>query len=210
MAATTAVITAAAEARVQRFVFASSIMVHLGSRTDADTRAQAGPTQLPVSEASPLQAFAGYAMSKLHAERLLVDATTRPRTLGFIGSAVSLRFPSVLPEPRFRQLAEQRPAAHRRDRRAATAFSYIHAQDLAQAFANAAETEYFTGGHHAFLVSAPDPFDAATLDELIDTCYPDLPGADDARARGSLVDCTAAHTTLGFVPSRLLRDAPHR
>ena len=201
LAMNSTVFLGAVQSGVRRLVFSSSVQAMLGGLEREFRGGDATlPESLPVSERHRLRPTNAYGLSKLLGERTL-EALCAEVGFGVEVSAVALRLPYILRERAFGWASEQRTAPESLWG-ATEAFSYVHEADAAAALR--AGVEWGGEGFHALWISAPDPRPPVGVAELVDRCFRGVPGADDARARGSLVDTGAAESLLGWRAERTL------
>lgn len=202
LAMNSSVFVGAWQAGARRVVFASSVQAMLGgAETDGSPNARP-PAQLPINEAYPARPTNVYGLSKVLSERMLdhlcdVGAFSRPF------SAISLRLPYILIPKAFEANVVATTPSHAMWG-SSEGFAYIAVEDAADLVRRAVEAD--TPGHEIVWAAAPDPRSPESVVQLIDRFYAGVPGADAARAVGSLVDSTKAHRLLGWSAGRLLRD----
>lgn len=200
------VFMAALEAGTRRLVFASSVQTMLGGieRWGEPGQGAISPPAFPISERLPARPTNTYALSKLMTEQALDHASGD--AMGFGATCVSVRLPFILREAAFeRNLTSQGLPDYRWG--GCEAYCYLHVNDAADAMARALTRELPSGEHHVVWCAAPDPRGGATVSELVDAYYTDVPGAQEAAGRGTFHDCSRAHDLLGWSPERVLERA---
>ncbi len=205
MAMNTSVIMGALQAGVKRVAFSSSVQAMLGGieRWGEPGDGAVCPPAFPISERTPAHPTNTYGLSKLLTEQVLDHASGQ--AMGFGATCVSLRLPFLLSDASFeRNLQTQGLPDYRWG--GCEAYCYLHIDDAADAMALAL-TGDLPSGHHVLWCAAPDPRGGATLEELVEAYYRDVPGADDALRDRSFHDCSSAERLLGWTPSRVLSRA---
>ncbi|GAB4544816.1 MAG: UDP-glucose 4-epimerase GalE [Phycisphaerales bacterium] len=206
LAMNTSVIVGSLQAGVRRLVFASSVQAMLGG---IERWAEIGddnavfPPAFPISERTPARPSNTYGLSKLLTEQALEHGAGP--MMGFGATCVSVRLPFLMREQAFeRNLA----STGRPDFRwgGCEAYCYLHIDDAADAMARAL-TEDISAGHHVLWCAAPDARGGASVAELVDAYYAEVPGAEEARRTGTFHDCSRAFDLLGWAPSRVLERA---
>lgn len=174
----------AAEAGVQNFLYASSIMAY-GFGQNAE------PQYLPIDEAHPLLADRPYGLSKILGEQLCRSFTERCglKTLCFrLTTAVDLA------------ASGQRRWLPWEDRRGEVGIhQYFDMRDFAALVRTAVANEKVQ--HDAFLVSAADSGHGRPTPELIQDFYPQAElRYDELEASSPLVSIDKARQVFGFEP----------
>jgi len=200
----TSVFMAAYERGVGHVVFSSSIQAMLGGSEIDGSWSQRLPLRLPLDESIPCAPTNVYGLSKVLSEQML-DHLTNAERFGAAShrsgpesahmSAVTIRFPFIVSDER---LDDARTTARSigGEKGVAEAFTYITRSDAADAVCRAVEAT--VTGHEILWCSAPDPRTEEGADHSIDRFYVDVPGAQQCRQTGSLVDCSKAHAVIGW------------
>ena len=195
----------ALQAGVKRLAFSSSIQTMLGGieRWGEIGDGAIYPPAFPVSERTPARPSNTYGLSKLMTEHALEHAASE--MMGFGATCVSVRLPFLMRDQAFeRNLKAEGTPDYRWG--GCEAFCYLHMDDAAAAMARAL-TQEIPKGAHVVWCSAPDPRGGASLAQLVDAYYADVPGSDEAKRSGSFHDCSRAAELLGWTPERVLADA---
>jgi UDP-glucose 4-epimerase len=156
------------------------------------------PEYVPVDEDHPVRPQDPYALAKHFGEQLM-DAAVRRSDI----RCISIR-PSWVQHPADYALhlapARRDPVAG-----AANAWSYIDADDLADALVLAVESEL--PGHEVFNIASPDNVIGLPLAELVAAHYGDrVKLRAVTREDASGMCCAKAERLLGFTPKRSWRD----
>lgn len=152
------------------------------------------PHYLPIDHAHPAEPADHYGLSKLATE-LSAQSLCRE----FDHAAIAIRFPQAVDDT---SLALQ-VAAVDRDPAAGVPlrdfWSYIHIDDIARAFADAAESS--APGFELVTVVAPDTLSRRDTEALIADHYPGVPLRRRIEGRAPAWDLTDAHRVLGRLPT---------
>lgn len=204
LAMNSSVFTHAWQAGVPRVVFASSIQAMIGGAEIDGSPSQRHPARLPIDETVPLRPTNVYGLSKVLTEQMLDHLTTAER-FGRPFTAVSVRLPFILPSQSFdRVVSATNPIDWMWG--GSECYSYVLREDAAEAIRLAVEATIV--GHEVVWCAAPDvraPI-SETVESLIDRFYANVPGADEARRRDSLMNCDKAARLLGWRATRVVRD----
>jgi nucleoside-diphosphate-sugar epimerase len=185
--------TAAAEMRVRRVVFASSIQVCTRLIDDRKEPIEALPPYLPLDDEAPLTPSNTYGLSKVLSERTLDYFGREYAPDGF--SAVSLRLPWVTParmQPHMR--SHTRVEGWLRSG-IPEAFAYLSEADTADIVRRSLTAE--VQGHVALLVASAEPRVNVPVADLVEQFYREVPRLNDGPLE-SLVDCRRAQSLLGW------------
>jgi nucleoside-diphosphate-sugar epimerase len=156
------------------------------------------PLYLPIDEQHPLAPQEAYGLSKQLTEEIVAAATRRAPAL----SAISLRMPWLQTAATF-----ARDVAPRREQRGvanANLWSYLDAEDAAQAFVAALEAP--VEGHAAVYLSAPDTFMETETLTLVHAAFGDVELRRPLPGHAPLLDTRAAEQLLGIRARRSWRD----
>jgi nucleoside-diphosphate-sugar epimerase len=186
------VLLAAEAAGSQRVVHFSSVQA-LGT-----SEGERLPDYLPLDDEHPRRAVRPYGLSKRLAEDLC-EAFTASTAL----ATVSLRPVAVWGPETYARVAAERAAEPRREWEPFWEYgAFVDVRDVASAVTSALTVPL--SGHHRLLLCAADISASAPSLEIAGRLAPGVPvrdrrryGADPWRA---LVDCSAAHTALGWRP----------
>lgn len=189
------VLQAAKEAGAERVVYASSGKA-LGMLATA-------PSYLPVDDDHPGGAFRPYGMSKWMSEEMC-EAFTRETGI----ATICLRPVLVLDDDRWPELGagDELPPAR------GTAWhlaAFVDQRDAVDAFVRAVDCP--DPGHVRLLLCAADVGSDRTALELAAEHFPGVAwrtGRPDLDSRQALIDCTRAHSVLGWTPAVGWRDRP--
>jgi nucleoside-diphosphate-sugar epimerase len=157
------------------------------------------PEYLPLDEAHPVHPQDPYALAKLFGERLCDAAAARSEL-----RCISIRPTWVQNADTYhRNLG---PFFADRAKASVTGWSYIDADDLAEAIRLAVESDI--SGHEVFYIAAEDTIAGRDLHTAWRTAYPDSTTrlCDVSRSDASGIDTTKARTLLGWRPTRSWRD----
>ena len=159
---------------------------------------EAFPVYVPVDESHPVAPQDPYALAKHFGEQLM-DAAVRRSDI----RCISIR-PSWVQHPPDYAL-HLAPAHDDPIRGTANAWSYIDADDLADALVLAVESDL--PGHEVFYIASPDNYTGLPLAELVASLYGDgvevrAVSCEDA----SGISWAKAVRLLGYAPTRSWRD----
>jgi nucleoside-diphosphate-sugar epimerase len=152
---------------------------------------------LPLDEAHPCAPQDSYALSKYVGEVILDAAVRRGRL-----TATSIRMPWVQTAGSFETdilLARKDPAVASRN-----LWAYVDARDAGRAFAHALAHE--NEGHMRVLVSAADTFMEQETKDLVPTAFEGVEVRGALNGHSSLINCSLAHESLGFVANHSWRE----
>ncbi|MEM1165109.1 MAG: NAD(P)-dependent oxidoreductase [Planctomycetota bacterium] len=198
----THVFLAAADRRVRRVVFASSIQAWMGGKPHDESVGRGGIVdqvdRLPIDERTTLQPRNVYGLSKMLGEQML-DAMCRDQFSAGRLSAASLRFPWIAPSAaqaarwahwHIRSLAE-------RDVDLRDLGSYVTREDAALGAALAAEAA-FTGHERLWIVAPDTRFAPRPVHEVAREYFADTPGVEWVIEHGNFFNVERTEAVLGW------------
>jgi nucleoside-diphosphate-sugar epimerase len=186
------VLLAAAQSRVRRVIYASSIQAATGDRTDPQQRSSLA--YLPMDGQLPIVYGNLYGLSKAMGEQMLAFHCQAGDLEG-----ISIRFPSIL-EPRW---VRRRLERGRNDlggtRRLDEAGAYVLIADASELVARCVSTPNLAG-HRVYLPSGPESSWQVPLAEVLAKLYPDVPLRRPLDQLGTLIDQQHIAADLGWAP----------
>ena len=185
--ATFTVLWTAAEQGVRRFAIASSVNA-TGLLMNPHRPL---PPAYPIDETTPGDIADPYSLSKQADEHTLRAVCRR-----FGASGVALRLPLMISPANvdaLRARTSERPADGAGD-----GWGWLDVRDGAEAFRLAITTGYT--GAHVVHVAAPDTFDSAPTETLLERFAPDVPRRETYPGRTAPIDTSRARDLLGFTP----------
>lgn len=157
------------------------------------------PPRVPVTEDMPLAPESGYALAKGLSESMAREMHRWNGGTTFVGLRISNIFepqdyaaiPSFQADPAIRKW---------------NFWSWVDARDVAQACRLALDAD--VGGAEVFTIAAADTLMAATNEELMAACYPDVRLTAGIAPHATLLSIDKAGKMLGYAPRHTWRREP--
>lgn len=191
------VFQAAAEVGVRRLVFASSVQVFAGTRTqeeDGESEPSCLP-YLPLDGELPPCPGNSYALSKEAGEAQMRYYARLDEEM----SCTAIRFPLIMTE-RYRQWYRRHGRAFRRRAFGNLDEGFAYLTDADAASLVLAVLQRQGPGYHQLFPAAPDTYVDMPIPEIIERYYPQVPPRVPADEMESLVDISAIRASLGWEP----------